>query len=137
MTTFEVYRFSLWFYKKNARVLGTNARFWGRTRVRRIYLKRTVLGTQDPVARRARRHTGRAAHILKTQGFGGQTRVRRIYLKRTGFGAQDPGARRARRRTGGAAHILKTQGFWGRTRVRRIYLKRRGFGDECAFVAYT
>ena len=58
VTTFEVYRFSHWFYKQNARVLGTNARFWGRTRVRRIYLKRTVFGTQDPVARRARRHTG-------------------------------------------------------------------------------
>ena len=52
------------FIKKNARVLGTNARFWGRTRVRRIYLKRTVFGTQDPVARRARRHTGGAWRLV-------------------------------------------------------------------------
>ena len=60
--------------------------FWGRMRVRRIYLKRTGFGAQDPGARRARRRTGGAAHILKTQGFWGRTRVRRIYLKRRGFG---------------------------------------------------
>ena len=53
---------------------------------RRIYLKRTGFGAQDPGARRARRRTGGAAYILKTQGFWGRTRVRRVCLKRRGFG---------------------------------------------------
>ena len=103
MTTFEVYRFSLWFYKKNARVLGTNARS-------SHILKTHGFGGAGSGARRAQRHIGGAAHI----GFWGAGSV----------------ARRARRHTGGAAHILKTSGFGGRTRVRRIYLKRTGFEDE-------
>ena len=89
--------------------------FWGRTRVRRIYLKRKGFGDERAFV----------AYTQNAQVLGTNARSSHI-LKRKGFGDE-------------CAFVpkLKTQGFWGRTRVRRIYLKRRGFGDERAFAAYT
>ena len=71
MTTFEVYRFSLWFYKKKRKGFGDECAFLG-TNARSSHILKTqgFWDAGSSGAARAAAHWGGAAYTKNARGFG-------------------------------------------------------------------